>query len=201
MEPPEKLTAALRQTTAALHKRVEQTAFVQALATGKITREAYAFYTAHLLALYQALEEALRLHETTPCCAGLLLPGLERTHRLRADLGVLGHPAPREWELSHRIRFISHSGEPERLLAHYYVRYFGDLSGGQSLARALRQVTGGEGLSFYDFSDGGENQVSVPILRNTLDGLPLSAPQRQRVLDEAVRSFLAHETLFLSMHP
>lgn len=56
------------------------------------------------------------------------------------------------------------SSEPERLLAHSYVRYVGDLSGGQVLRRVIAKaydLQDGLGTSFYEFSKlGGSGESS-----------------------------------------
>lgn len=54
--------------------------------------------------------------------------------------------------------------EASRLLAHAYVRYLGDLSGGQFIRRKLSKAYGledGSGLTFYEFGKlGGESGLS-----------------------------------------
>lgn len=56
-----------------------------------------------------------------------------------------------------RIQAIADSPDPSPLLAHAYVRYLGDLSGGQTIQRALAKAygltMGGAGLSFYAFKE------------------------------------------------
>jgi heme oxygenase (biliverdin-producing, ferredoxin) len=55
-----------------------------------------------------------------------------------------------------RLQELSDSADPSLLLAHAYVRYLGDLSGGQVIRRRLAKaynidVDGGEGVMFYNF--------------------------------------------------
>ncbi|KAJ3890774.1 hypothetical protein GG344DRAFT_48732 [Lentinula edodes] len=57
-----------------------------------------------------------------------------------------------------RIHDISNSGDPTPLVAHAYVRYLGDLSGGQTIRHSLAKAydldeASGEGLSFYAFKE------------------------------------------------
>ena len=70
-------------------------------------------------------------------------------------------------EYTARLRQLA-SGGPEdvqRLLAHAYVRYLGDLSGGQFIKRQLAKVyelEDGEGLSFYEFKQlGGTGSATI----------------------------------------
>lgn len=57
-----------------------------------------------------------------------------------------------------RIKEISNSNDPSPLLAHAYVRYLGDLSGGQTIRHSLAKAysldeKSGQGLSFYAFKE------------------------------------------------
>jgi heme oxygenase len=57
-----------------------------------------------------------------------------------------------------RIEKLSNSSDPSALLAHSYVRYLGDLSGGQSMRRTVAKAynldeTVGLGISFYWFKE------------------------------------------------
>lgn len=65
-----------------------------------------------------------------------------------------------------RINSISDSPDPSALLAHSYVRYLGDLSGGQSIRRVIAKAykldeMSGIGLEFYEFKElGGSRRAS-----------------------------------------
>lgn len=57
-----------------------------------------------------------------------------------------------------RIEELSDSSDPTPLLAHSYVRYLGDLSGGQTIRRTLGKAYDldedvGLGLAFYAFKE------------------------------------------------
>ena len=57
-----------------------------------------------------------------------------------------------------RIEDIANSANPAPLLAHAYVRYLGDLSGGQTIRHILAKAYGldeaaGTGVSFYAFKE------------------------------------------------
>jgi len=57
-----------------------------------------------------------------------------------------------------RIEELSNSNDPCALLAHTYVRYLGDLSGGQSIRHTLAKAynldeAAGFGISFYGFKE------------------------------------------------
>ena len=65
-----------------------------------------------------------------------------------------------------RIASLSASPEPAPLLAHAYVRYLGDLSGGQVIRRRVARAYGleednGAGVAFYEFKLGGGGSASI----------------------------------------
>ena len=69
-----------------------------------------------------------------------------------------------------RIQELAASPDPSRLLAHAYVRYMGDLSGGQFIRRRIAKayaLEDGAGLSFYEFRPlaGGAQRAKVRISR------------------------------------
>ncbi|KAK4046169.1 hypothetical protein OIV83_006278 [Microbotryomycetes sp. JL201] len=104
------------------------------------------------------------------------------------------------------------------LLAHAYVRYLGDLSGGQAIAKSLRKAYGlpesGEGSAFYEFFiPGSDNGGGLPRratahelkqvkarFRAGLDaaGRDMTIEQRQRVVDEALYAFKLNMGIFES---
>ena len=62
-----------------------------------------------------------------------------------------------------RLRKLGES-EPAALLAHAYVRYLGDLSGGQFIRRRIAKAYGlsdGAGTAFYEFKQLGGNSSST----------------------------------------
>lgn len=65
-----------------------------------------------------------------------------------------------------RINLIANSPDPSALLAHSYVRYLGDLSGGQFIRRVVVKAYGlddatSSGVEFYEFKElGGPKKAS-----------------------------------------
>lgn len=121
-------------------------------------------------------ERALDQHATHPVLAPTYNPTLfARTPRLSADIAYLLQTPESLWKThpSHaslltsppaafaryltRLQHLSDSNsniDQARLLAHAYVRYLGDLSGGQFIRRRIAKAYGLEdsaGVSFYDF--------------------------------------------------
>jgi hypothetical protein len=73
---------------------------------------------------------------------------------------VFTSPAPALDNFLTHIHHLSTSpGQAPLLLAHAYVRYLGDLSGGQIIGDRIKRAYGlkdKEGIAFYDFSSKGE---------------------------------------------
>ncbi len=77
------------------------------------------------------------------------------------------------------------------LIAHYYVRYLGDLYGGQILRRRLQSSLGlqAQQLSWYQFDQGLSLQQHREALRAAINGCALSSEQVNEVIEEALAAF------------
>jgi heme oxygenase len=87
--------------------------------------------------------------------------------------------------------------DPRALLAHAYVRYLGDLSGGQIVCRVITSalaLTGGSGLAFYKFAE--RPEVLAARLRIALDSIALTPEAQAQLVDEARLAFRYHIELF-----
>lgn len=150
----------LRENTRALHAQVERSGIIAAIRHGRADRRGYCLLLRNLLPVYQTLEAGLSHHAQAPAIGALAKPALFRTQALTSDLGRL---CGTEWRetlplLSSAERYRqaiaeAAEGEGTRLIAHAYVRYLGDLSGGQVVRELLRRSLGlqPDQLGFYDF--------------------------------------------------
>jgi len=92
--------------------------------------------------------------------------------------------------------------DPPLLVAHAYVRYLGDLSGGQLLSRIVAGAYGlvdGRGTRFYDFGPAGEPAALASALRRGLDALPVDGALAAAIIDEAREAFRRHQALFIEL--
>lgn len=88
---------------------------------------------------------------------------------------------------------------PALLPAHAYVRYLGDLYGGQVLSRLVRQqfsLPEGPGTSFYEFGEASRVEQLRADFRSALDALPLTPPQAAAFIEEACEGFRLHGQMF-----
>lgn len=197
------LTAALKHGTAELHREAESAAFMRGLLQGRVSLRGYCTLLRNLLPAYQALETGLASHATDPALAEIPWKDLARSDALRSDLLQL---AGEQWERldvapaarRYAERIIERASvDPRTLAAHAYVRYLGDLSGGQILCRSAARafgLDGGIGLAFYGFPRSAD--VLAVQLRQALDAMPLSLAERAALVDEARVAFRFHVALF-----
>jgi heme oxygenase len=146
----------LRELTAQSHARAENTHFMRLFMAKAITEEEYMEYLTQLSVIYTALEHAAEK-------VGILqeLDGIQRVAKVRADLAELnkklGKLCTIHWDTVMYYNEIVRMTDRNEILAHFYVRYAGDMYGGQM----LKAIAHGSG-TMYDFDD------KLPILRQKM---------------------------------
>jgi heme oxygenase len=196
-EAPSELSSTLRARTAALHRRAEQSGVIADMLGGRVGRRAYALFLRNLLPAYQAMEVGLEQHRLSAAVGPMARPEVYRADALEADLVALeGLDWPGVLPLlpagAHYGACLvgAAKGDGVPLIGHAYVRYLGDLSGGQILkrllAKSLRLEPGA--LSFYEFPEIRDVGAYKRSFRDTLDR---STPpgDRERVVEAAVLAF------------
>jgi len=171
---------------------------MQSLMRGSLPLQVYVLLLRNLHYVYDGLEGSLRrVADAHPLIAWLDTPELRRAPPIAEDLEHL-HGADWLEELpivsatSGYRDAVEDVGRrwPLGLVAHAWVRYMGDVSGGQVLARLLRRHYGlGEdgGTRTYDFSSLGEIDVFKADFRAQLD--EVEEGHHRRIVDEARRGF------------
>jgi heme oxygenase len=202
------LTQRLRAATHDLHRIAEQSGMMRAMLRGQISRAEYVLLLRNLHALYTTLEHALEQHAASPAIAPLRMPLLDRSAALALDLdhhhgaGWRTLPVTREMlAYVSRLEEISKS-RPALLAAHAYVRYLGDLSGGQMLSEMIGRAFGmpdNAGTAFYAFGDAAQVGALKEQFRAALDGLPLDPASADAVVAEAQAAFERHVALFMEL--
>ena len=164
----------------------------------------------NLHALYEALEGALDRNAELPCTAPVRMPTIYRAAPLAADLRYLQGSDWSRLPLTATMKaYVSRVEEigrtrPELLAAHAYVRYMGDLSGGQILRDMVRRglaLNDGTGTAFYDFDGGNETGSIKEALRTALDALPVDDQVAGEIVAEARAAFARHIELFEELSP
>jgi heme oxygenase len=192
------LVSKLRERTHALHTLAERSGFVADMVRGQGNRDGYVLFLRNLLPAYEELERGLERHRESSILGRVPWADLIRTSAIEHDLSALAGP---DWRrsigvLPSAINYSSQvasaaSGNGERLIAHAYVRYMGDLSGGQVLKRLLGRSLGlgPEALSFYEFPAIVDAARFKLDFRAAVDGAAASLVDSCAVIDEAAVAF------------
>jgi len=195
------LSAQLRAGTRDLHARTERSGIMPGLLRGEVQRASYCVLLRNLHAIYAALEAALTEHAADALVAPIHDPLLWRRTPLQEDLDVLYGVAWRDLAITGATAdCVAHiaRADPPKLVAHAYVRYLGDLSGGQVLARIVQgalNLEGTAGTRFYRFAPE-DATTRAHRFRHDLDTLPVSADLVATIVDEARWAFSMHVRLF-----
>ena len=179
---------------------------MRTLLDGRMDRAAYCALLRNLHALYSVLEPALERHANHPVIAPVFLPALWRRRALQHDLSTLHGPdwadviALQSATLTYvdRLRTLQEF-RPPLLLAHAYVRYLGDLSGGQLLRGVVARsatLAAGSAIAFYDFGDALSVSSLTHAFRAGLDAVPTDDRLSDALVDEAKLAFAGHSQLF-----
>jgi heme oxygenase len=199
------LTSRLKEATLDLHREAERAGVMGALLRGEIELRQYVLMLRNLHALYEALEDGLDRNAGLPEVAPIRMPAMYRAAPLAADMRHLHGvdwvclplaPAIRSYvaQIAERSR-----SRPELLAAHAYVRYMGDLSGGQVLRQLVRRVLAlgdGPGTAFYTFAGVTGGASIKGAFRDALDSLQVDERVAREMVAEARASFALHVRLF-----
>ncbi|GJE99873.1 heme oxygenase [Phanerochaete sordida] len=225
------ISVLLKTETAAAHEEAEHSQGAGWLTRGELEKDEYIRFIMMLYHVYETLEQGLDRHASHPVLAPTYNPTLfARTPSLSADIATLLEVPESSWQshpLHHqlisnppapfeayvaRLRKLGES-QPEGLLAHAYVRYLGDLSGGQFIKRRIAKAYGledGDGLSFYDFKQlGGSASGTIGDMkkikewyRDGMDkGVGADQALKALVVDEAQAAFQLNTGLFTALRP
>lgn len=175
---------------------------------GTITRGQYAGLLRNLLPAYQRIEQGLERHCDHPCLRALARPAVYRAAALQSDLAMLAGP---DWAGTLPLmdagrayaERITHATEdaPALLVAHAYVRYLGDLNGGQVFQRRLAATLGLDdtALAFYRFEAIADLAAFRRAYREAIDAVCLDADATAAVLAEAQAAFRANIALSVAL--
>lgn len=154
---------------------------------------------AHLLSL------ADRASAAAPAMAAstAIAPGAPASSTPAPAPGTAATLAPATLAYVARLQHLAQQA-PLLLAAHAYVRYLGDLYGGQMLGRRLRLQHGlaeGPGTRFYEFGDAARVQALIGQFREALDALVMTPDEADALVAEACHAFERHEAIFEQLAP
>ncbi len=192
------LTIQLREGTGSLHTEAERSGVVAEILHGRVERWAYALLLRNLLPVYQQMELGLERLRASPWIAPIALPEVYRAQALEADLVAIAGPnwledlaiLPAAQHYTDRVAAASEAGGA-LLPAHAYVRYLGDLNGGQVLKRLLSRSLGLDdaSLSFYEFAEIADLEAFKLSFRAALDLVGCRSSDVDAIVAEARLAF------------
>lgn len=204
------LSVMMRDGSQAEHKDAEGSSFMASLLDGKVNETGYTEYLAMLRPVYAALESVAATLGDDPIAGAIIDPALNRLEAIDRDLDFwtrgAGAPAISSPAVERYVARIEATVEdPTLFVAHHYTRYLGDLSGGQAIGRILArtfELADDEGIAFYRFDAIPKPKPYKDEYRASLDALPLTDRDEQRVVDEVKVVFGLNGALFeeLSAH-
>jgi len=188
----------MRRRTAELHRRAEQTGIIAQILRGDVNSSAYALYLRNLVPAYTHMEARLSQLPHDHTLAAINCRLLYRASALQQDLQQM---AGSNWptaltalpvsDLYARRVVTAADVAPQLLLAHAYVRYMGDLSGGQILRRSLAASLAlkSDALHFHTFP--GIDDISSFKARylDAIDTIGAELSSFDAILDEAEIAF------------
>ena len=203
--PGEPFSAVLRQASAQDHADAESSGYITELVNGNLPLSAYAALAARLHPVYTALEEAAEAMRDDPVAGRFVFPQLVRKPCLEADLAELLGPdwadavegSPAAQRYAARIREVAFTW-PGGFLAHHYVRYMGDLSGGRFIGRSMERAYGleeGRGTSFYRFT-GLKAKPFKDAYRMLIDDAPFGEDEKRRIIEEVKLAYRLNTDIF-----
>ena len=191
----------MKQLTAALHILAERSGVIANILNKSVNFYSYVLYIRNLVSIYQAIESPSQSYScNTPnlYVKPFLDERLERSKPIIKDLdNLVGRNSwmklpllPATVECTHHINQIKRS-DSVALLAHIYVRYLGDLNGGQVLQRLLKDTLNlqDECLNFYKFPEIEDLKLFRINYRNALNNVDVSTETRKTITSAAIAAF------------
>ncbi|GAA2639761.1 biliverdin-producing heme oxygenase [Paractinoplanes durhamensis] len=193
----------LRKATMVEHREAETRSFISRLMAGSVPRAGFGALTAQYLIVYRELEAAAETMRGNAIAAPFADPALSRVPALEADLAYLGgppEPTAAAQRYADHLRAFCHTS-PEHFIAHHYVRYLGDLSGGLLVGRKVAATYGlhDGGVSFYDFDHITDPKAYKIAYRERLDALPLDEERLSVLVAEAQHAFALNGAVFTEL--
>lgn len=209
--PGEPLSQQLRSGTQQAHERAEQARFVGHLLNGDLPLAAYTDLVVQNHTIYRQLEVVGRALRDHPQVGPLIQEELLRTAHLEADLRALLGPewadqaaqrvVPATARYAQRLSALPELG-PAAFVAHHYVRYLGDLSGGQVIGSRIQRIygpAGAQATAFYRFDGIPRIKPFRDRYRDLLDRAGFTPDQQRVVVEEADRAFGFNLDVFIDL--
>ncbi len=198
-------SARLKDVTKADHDEAEGSEFITTLMNGTRSSRDYVLLLSQYTYIYAALETGVRALAGDPDLAAIFDLRLERSPQIKADLdgllpahGLADIPAPLPATRDYVQHIRAAAQDPARIVAHHYLRYLGDLSGGQIIGRLVERHYGiaQDDLSMWRFEGIDKYKPYKDEYRAKLDAYAVTPERASSLLDEAAKGFTLNKALF-----
>lgn len=206
MSTAEKLfSTQLKEVTQVDHNEAENSEFITTLMNGSRTARDYVLLLSQYTYIYNALEVEVRALAADPELAPIFDPRLERSKRIQDDLALLlplhgftDIPEALNGTREYVNQIHEAAKDPARLVAHHYLRYLGDLSGGQIIGRLVERhyAVSQDALSMWRFEGIDKHKPYKDEYRGKLNDYAVTSDRADALLDEAAKGFVLNKALF-----
>lgn len=198
------LAKLLGKKTKDAHEKLEGTSFGEKWSEGTISQTEYVMYLADLYSIYCELERQLEICGNIAYLEPLQIKGLYRTEALKKDMEYFNVPLGAAGAASQEYQkhlWVVGNKNPHLLIAHVWVRYMGDLFGGQMAKKNIEKLWP-DGIAFYEYEQlKNDYEIKRPssfvtTFRKILNELKLDEKEKDEVIEEAVWAFEQHIKIF-----
>ncbi|MEP6833394.1 MAG: biliverdin-producing heme oxygenase [Gemmatimonas sp.] len=205
------LSQRLRTETKEAHTTAERSGIMRDLLRGTIAIPAYVALQQNLAALYDAMESEIDRNDTHPALRNVNWNAVRRLAALQSDIKLLtASDSSSETSAHHDSlvpatrQYVAHLHDlgtraPELLFAHAYLRYLGDMYGGQIIKRILLETVlppNSRAVAFYEFDQIPDLHAFMVPFRGSLDSAALSEDTANQMVSEAQLGYALHARMF-----
>ncbi len=199
--------AQIKAATDENHRAAEESKFIVDLMSGQSSTLNYYRYMAALAPIYARMEATFQERSAEGIFQYFDHRALDRFNKIESDLEFLAQELdlPKDWREKNQFNSINTylaRIRPEttdaRLLAHHYIRYLGDLSGGRIIGRILQKHYSlqAEAMNFYNFDEIGDPVFYKRRYRDLLNLVQMSDTEKEEFLDEVVILYKITKAIF-----
>ncbi|KAF9184651.1 heme oxygenase (decycling) 1 [Haplosporangium sp. Z 767] len=196
------LSVDLREGTKSIHAAAGRSKFVKHIFKAEIPQATFGRFLISLYHIYNTLERVLADHVNNAQLDLIYFPDqLARKEILEQDLERFHGPqwrdllvttSPAQQKYINAIEHCASSATPELLIAHSYVRYMGDLSGGQIIAKRLKSYN----VGFFTFDKIEDHDLFKEFFRKRLNQVKISDELKDKIVEEAKAAFHLNMEIF-----
>lgn len=199
--------AQIKERTEQAHRAAEAAPFISHLMGGALSPHAYLDYLRALAPIYRRMEDLFQAHSASEPYSYFDHRALDRSALIREDIdfleGTMGVSSsfPQLSSVNDYLNLLEDDITPIRLCAHHYIRYLGDLSGGQAIARLVSRhyEIPDKALNFYNFQAIGDIVFYKKRYRDLLNILPITNNMQENFLQEVDILYKLSRDIFLEL--